>query len=327
MLKNRLKEKLLSGQPAFGVSVMFPSPQVVEMVGRLGFDWVLIDCEHGSISPESVELMAMAAELAGVTAIARPWSNSPEAILRLMDRGVMGVQVPHVNTAADARQAVESVKFHPLGTRGLAAGTRPAHYGFNVSAADYVEEANRETLVCIQLEEAEALGNLGEILQVEGVDVFFIGPSDLSQSLGYPGRSDAPEVREAMDRAFADHRGGGQGARIGRQSPGDPRVPAPWGPLPVHAPSDAPGQRQQGIPRRRQKRHLILGYDNPEGRRQPHPEAGGINGPAPPGSPARAGGRTARRRVRPQTREEVFLNNAREAKHFSGRGALVGRFG
>jgi len=203
MLKNRLKEKLLSGRPAFGVSVMFPSPQVVEMVGRLGFDWVLIDCEHGSISPESVELMAMAAELAGVTPIARPWSNSPEAILRLMDRGVMGVQVPHVNTAADARRAVEAVKFHPLGTRGLAAGTRPAHYGFDVSAADYVEEANRETLVCVQLEEAEALGNLGEILRVEGVDVFFIGPSDLSQSLGYPGRSDVPEVREAMDRAFA----------------------------------------------------------------------------------------------------------------------------
>ena len=203
MLKNRLKEKLLSGQPAFGVSVMFPSPQVVEMIGRLGFDWVLLDCEHGSLSPEDVEFMAMAAELAGVTPIARPWTNSPEAILRLMDRGVMGVQVPHVNTPADARQAVESVKFHPLGTRGLAAGTRPAHYGFNVSASDYVEEANRATLVCIQLEEAEALGNLDEILQVEGVDVFFIGPSDLSQSLGYPGRSDAPEVREAMDRAFA----------------------------------------------------------------------------------------------------------------------------
>jgi 4-hydroxy-2-oxoheptanedioate aldolase len=202
-MKNRMKEKLLSGQPAFGVSVMFPSPQVVEMIGRLGFDWVLLDCEHGSLSPENVELMAMAAELAGVTPIARPWTNSPEAILRLMDRGVMGVQVPHVNTAADASRAVESVKFHPLGTRGLAAGTRPAHYGFNVSAADYVEEANRETLVCIQLEEAEALGNLDEILRVEGVDVLFIGPSDLSQSLGYPGRSDAPEVREAMDRAFA----------------------------------------------------------------------------------------------------------------------------
>lgn len=202
-MKNRMKEKLLSGRPAFGVSVMFPSPQVVEMVGRLGFDWVLIDCEHGSTSPESVELMVMAAELAGLTPIARPWTNSPEAILRLMDRGVMGVQIPHVNTAADARRAVESVKFHPLGNRGLAAGTRPANYGFGVSPAGYVLEANRETLVCVQLEETEALHNLGEILQVEGVDVLFVGPSDLSQSMGHPGRPDVPEVREAMDQAFA----------------------------------------------------------------------------------------------------------------------------
>ena len=202
-MKNRMKQQLLSGRPAFGVSVMFPSPQVVEMVGRLGFDWVLIDCEHGSTSPESVELMVMAAEAAGLTPIARPWTNSPEAILRLMDRGVMGVQIPHVNTAADARRAVESVKFHPLGNRGLAAGTRPANYGFGVSAADYVTQANRETLVCVQLEEAEALHNLGEILQVEGVDVLFVGPSDLSQSMGHPGRPDVPEVREAMDQAFA----------------------------------------------------------------------------------------------------------------------------
>lgn len=196
-MKNKLKEKLRSGQPAFGVSVMFPSAQVVEIVGRLGFDWVLLDCEHGSLSPESVELMAMAAELTGLTPIARPWTNSSEAILRAMDRGAMGVQVPHVNTAADA------VKFHPLGTRGLAAGTRPAQYGFAGSVADYVQEANRETLVCVQLEETDALHHLDAILQVEGVDVFFIGPSDLSQSLGHSGRSDVPEVREAMDRAFA----------------------------------------------------------------------------------------------------------------------------
>ena len=202
-MKNKLKEKLLSGQPAFGVSVMFPSPHVVEMLGRLGFDWVLLDCEHGSLSPENVEIMSMAAELTGLTPIARPWRNDPEAILRVMDRGAMGVQVPHVNTAADARRAVEAVKFHPLGRRGMAVGTRPAQYGFTGSAVEYVQEANRETLVCVQLEEEEALNNLDAILQIEGVDVFFIGPSDLSQSLGHPGRSDVPEVREAMHRAFA----------------------------------------------------------------------------------------------------------------------------
>ena len=197
-----MKRKLLAGQPAFGVSVMIPSPHVVDMVGRLGFDWVLIDCEHGSISLESVELMAMAAESAGVTPIARPPVNSFEAIGQLMDRGVMGVQVPHVNTADDARRAVEAVRYHPEGQRGLAAGVRSAAYGYGMSMADYAEVSNRETLVCVQLEEGEAILNVNEIVEVEGVDVFFVGPSDLSQSLGYPGQPDTPVVREAMDRAF-----------------------------------------------------------------------------------------------------------------------------
>ena len=203
MIRNRLKEKILAGEPAFGVSVMFPSPQIVEMVGKLGYDWVMIDCEHGSTSPESIEMMALAAETTGITPIARPWTNSAEAILRVMDRGAMGVQVPHVNTADDAKRAVEAVKYYPQGNRGLAAGSRPAEYGFGLSMADYVEEANRETLVCVQLEEEEAIRNVDEILKVEGVDVFFVGPSDLSQSMGYPGRSNVPEVRQAMDDAFA----------------------------------------------------------------------------------------------------------------------------
>lgn len=203
MLHNPMKQKLLAGEPAFGVSVMFPSPHIVDIVGRLGFDWVLIDCEHGSIGIESVELMVMAAETAGVTPIARPSVNTYEAIGQLMDRGVMGVQAPHVNTADDARRAVEAVKYHPLGERGLAAGVRSASYGYGMSMSEYAEHANNETLVCVQLEEAEAVRNVNEIVQVPGVDVFFVGPSDLSQSLGYPGRPDAPEVRHAMDTVFA----------------------------------------------------------------------------------------------------------------------------
>lgn len=203
MTSNPMKRKLLAGIPAFGVSIMIPSPHIVDIVGRLGFDWVLIDCEHGSIGIESVELMVMAAETAGVTPIARPSTNSFEAIGQLMDRGVMGVQVPHVNTADDARRAVEAVKYHPLGERGLAAGTRSASYGYSMSMSEYAEQANNETLVCVQLEEAEAVRNVDEIVQVSGVDVFFVGPSDLSQSLGHPGRPDAPQVRQAMDTVFA----------------------------------------------------------------------------------------------------------------------------
>ena len=199
---NLLKQKLLAGRPAFGVSVMFPSPHALDMVGRLGFDWVLIDCEHGSISLESVELMVMAAEAAGVTPIVRPPVNSAEAVLQVMDRGAMGVQVPHVNTAHDARRAVAAVKYHPMGDRGLAAGVRAASYGYDMSMADYAESANDQTLVCVQIEEAEAVDNIDEILTVDGVDVFFVGPSDLSQSLGFPGRPDAPEVRGVIDRTF-----------------------------------------------------------------------------------------------------------------------------
>ena len=202
-MKNRMKAKLLSGQPAIGVSVMIPSPQIVEMLGRLGFDWVLVDCEHGTISRESAEEMVRAAEASGITPIARPAGNSAEAILQMLECGALGVQVPHVNTAAEARRVVEAVKYHPLGSRSLAAGTRPAGYGLDVPMVTYVEAANRETLVCVQLEDEEGLRRLDEMLEVTGVDVFFIGPSDLAQSLGHPGRPDAPEVRQAMGMAVA----------------------------------------------------------------------------------------------------------------------------
>ncbi|MEO8717809.1 MAG: aldolase/citrate lyase family protein, partial [Burkholderiales bacterium] len=94
-----MKAKLRAGEPVFGVSVMIPSPQIVEIIGAAGFDWVLLDCEHGTLTLESVELMAMAAEACGITAIARPVSRSAEHILQVLDRGVTGVQVPHVNTA------------------------------------------------------------------------------------------------------------------------------------------------------------------------------------------------------------------------------------
>ncbi len=197
-----MKEKLRAGEPVFGVSVMIPSPQVVEMVGAAGFDWVLLDCEHGTLTLESVELMAMAAEASGITAIARPASRSPEHILRVLDRGVMGVQVPHVNTAADAREVIAAVKFHPLGRRSIAAGTRAAAYDAHGSLADYVKAANDTTLIAVQLEDREAIQNIDELLKVENIDVFFIGPSDLSQSMGHPGNPKAPPVAQAIDASF-----------------------------------------------------------------------------------------------------------------------------
>ncbi|HEX6062916.1 MAG TPA: aldolase/citrate lyase family protein [Longimicrobiales bacterium] len=202
MKRNPMKEKLKAGEPVFGVSVMIPSPQIVEMVAAAGFDWVLLDCEHGTLTLESVELMAMAAEASGITAIARPVTRSAEHILQVLDRGVMGVQVPHVNTAAEAREVLAAVKYHPVGKRGLAAGTRSAVYDSIGTLADYVKAANDATLIAIQLEDKEAIDNIDELLKVDDIDVFFIGPSDLSQSMGHPGNPKAPPVAQAIESSF-----------------------------------------------------------------------------------------------------------------------------
>jgi 2-keto-3-deoxy-L-rhamnonate aldolase RhmA len=202
MRNNALKEKFTAGKPAFGCSIMIPSPQTVEMVGHAGFDWVLIDMEHGTISLETAELMIVAAEAVGITPIVRPCSNSSADITAAMDRGAGGVQVPHVNTVEDARRAVAAVKFGPGDHRGLAAGTRPDRYGLAEAMPDFVERSNAESLVCIQLEHGSAIENLDALLLVEDVDVFFIGPSDLSQSMGHPGNPQAEPVKEAIDRTL-----------------------------------------------------------------------------------------------------------------------------
>lgn len=209
-LQNRMKDKIARGEPAFGVSLMFPSPQLVEMIGHAGFDWVLLDCEHGSIGPGDLELMAMAADAVGITPIARPRSNASAEIQAVMDRGVMGVQVPHVITRADAERAVAAVKFGPQGARGLAAGTRPDRWGLGAKMTDFVAQANAASLVCVQIEDREALPNVEEILTVPGIDVFFIGPSDLSQSMGYPGNAKAPPVAAAIQETLAKIRAAGK---------------------------------------------------------------------------------------------------------------------
>lgn len=210
MTPNRMKEKILRGEPALGASIMFPSPQLVEMLGYAGFDWVLIDCEHGSIGPADVEVMSMAADAAGVTPIGRPRSNAAADIQSMMDRGVQGVQIPHVNTADDARRAVAAVKFGPGAARGLAAGTRPDRWGLGARMADFTAAANAQSLVCVQIEHQEAVKNIKDILTVEGIDVFFIGPSDLSQSMGFPGNAKAPPVAKAIDETLAAIRAAGK---------------------------------------------------------------------------------------------------------------------
>jgi 2-keto-3-deoxy-L-rhamnonate aldolase RhmA len=209
-MHNAMKSKIADGGTALGVSLMFPAPQLVEMLAYAGFDWILIDCEHGSIGPADVEIMCMAADAAGITAIGRPRTNSSGDIQALMDRGVKGVQIPHINTRADAERAVAAVKFGAGSGRGLAAGTRPDRWGLGAKMPDFAVAANAASLVCVQIEHHEAVGNIDEILKVDGIDVFFVGPSDLSQSMGFPGNPKAPKVAAAIEGTLAKIRAAGK---------------------------------------------------------------------------------------------------------------------
>lgn len=198
MLPNKTKAKLKLGETTFGCFVRYPDAGLIELLGYLGWDFLIFDGEHGPLEPRDCEHMVRAAELTGVTPIVRVTANQAPVILRFMDTGAQGAQVPNVNSAAEAKAVVQSVKYHPHGTRGLA-GTRAAGFGQPAPLTEYVQQANAETLVIIHIETAEAVEQISEIVNVEGVDVVFIGPTDLSQSLGIPGQVQHPTVQAAID--------------------------------------------------------------------------------------------------------------------------------
>ena len=197
---NNLKAKLRQGKTAVGSFLYIPSAKLAEIVGLCGFDFIVIDQEHGPIDIESAEEMVRACELAGTTPLIRVGGLDSHPILQALDIGGMGVHIPSVNTADQARQAVRLCKYAPPGHRGLA-GVRAAEYGLRGSLSDYCRQANEETLVIIHIEEMEAISNLDDLLSVEGIDVYYLGPTDLSNSIGRPGSKDA-ELSKIVDDAI-----------------------------------------------------------------------------------------------------------------------------
>ncbi len=205
MRHNLAKKKLAAKQAVSVVAPGYTSAGLVELLGRMGFDAVFIDCEHGSAGWEDVENMVRAAELTDVTPIVRVQANDHSTITRALDRGAGGVQVPHINTRAQAEAAVRAAKFAPIGHRGYAGGRSALGVKGN-----FTSHANDETMVIAMLEEVEALRNLEEILTVDHIDAFFIAPGDLSQSMGFPGQMDHPEVQAAVDDAVRRTRAAGR---------------------------------------------------------------------------------------------------------------------
>ena len=160
-----------------------------------GFDWLAVDLEHSAITIREAEDLIRVIDLKGVVPLVRLSSNNPEQIKRVMDAGAHGVIVPMVNSARDAEAAVAAVKYPPVGKRSFALA-RAQRYG--VGFEEYLRWQQDHTMVVVQIEHIEAVNNLEEILSVPGVDAYFVGPYDLSGSIGVPGQFDHPDFIQAM---------------------------------------------------------------------------------------------------------------------------------
>lgn len=196
MEQGNLKEKLKKGQTVIGTWNIIPSPSLVEAIGCSGLDFIVIDAEHGPVSMERAEDLIRAAEVSGMAPIIRVQGNEPHFILQALDIGAHGIQVPHVSTKKEAESVVEYSKYYPQGKRGLSPFTRAAKYG--LESNDHVERSNENTVVIINVEGKEGMENLNEIVTVKDIDVIFIGPYDLSQSLNKPGRVCDPKVMDSL---------------------------------------------------------------------------------------------------------------------------------
>ena len=200
-MKNTLKEKLFSGKKPVGMFVGSGSAAVVECLGRTGLDFVIIDNEHSPVEAETSTELIRAAELVGLCPLARVREISRPAVLKLLDVGAQGLIVPNVRSADEVKQLIGYAKYAPVGDRGFCP-TRKDGWGFD--AAETVPELmarmNAETLLIPQCETVGALHEIEQIVALDGVDGIFVGPFDLSISMGLPGQFDHPDFTAAVDR-------------------------------------------------------------------------------------------------------------------------------
>lgn len=193
----RFKTKLTSGS-VFGPFSKTSDPAFIEIMGNSGFDFVILDLEHGPTSVQHLQNLIRAAEISGIFPIVRVKEHNLSVIGEVLDIGAGGIQVPQISDDRTAREVIQAAKFSPEGARGVCRFVRAADYS-SMDRFQYFKEAN-ETVVILQIEGKEALANLEKILAVPGIDIVFIGPYDLSQSLGIPGQVNNPSLIEEMKK-------------------------------------------------------------------------------------------------------------------------------
>ena len=193
MHANTTKQRLLEGKPAIGCGIVLGSFLAAELLAQAGFDWILVDCQHGQWDEDSALNAMRAISLGSATPMARVRQNDFAAIGRLLDQGTLGIVVPLVNSAAEARAAAQAMRYPPRGGRSMGAFLAGYH------GAHYVEQADDEIFLAVQIESATAVEHAEEILGVDGVDGCWIGPKDLARSMGVD--VGTPEGRQAHETA------------------------------------------------------------------------------------------------------------------------------
>ena len=195
-----LKAKLKEGAPAIGTMISeIRNPNLAYMLAQCGFDFFIIDNEHGSYSPETISNLIAGARGAGISTVVRIPEIRRETILKPLDCGAAGLLVPCVNTAEQAQEIITHAKYPPLGNRGVALSRPHSLYG-RPKAGEYLGQANEATFIAVQAESPEAIENLEKIAATPGIDANFVGPSDLSVSLGIPGQITHPKEVEAIEK-------------------------------------------------------------------------------------------------------------------------------
>ena len=223
MQDNRMQQKMMRGGVVLGPFCKMTDPAVYEIAGLSGFDFAIIDMEHGPISYETAQNLVRTCELVGISPVVRVPKNEEHYILKALDIGAHGVEVPEINTKEQAERLAAAARYYPQGQRGVCRYVRAAEYS-KTPRADYFPRANQNTTVIGHLEGIEGVNNLDQILEVPGIDVLFVGPYDLSPSLGVPGQVHDPGLLAKMTEIVAKAKSRGKLIGTFVESPDDAKV-------------------------------------------------------------------------------------------------------
>ena len=203
MIENRVKKILKTGGTVIGCQVAeVRSPNIALLYGTAGFDFIFIDMEHGGFDLETVGDFVTASKAANIIPVVRVPALEEHFLSRPLDLGACGLMVPHIHSKEQVRKVIDCTKFKPEGNRGLA--PLRAHTNFSkVNVPEFMKEANENNMIVIMIEDDEAIDHIEDLLSVEGVDVAFMGTTDLSQTLGIPGQVRHPEILKRIDRVIA----------------------------------------------------------------------------------------------------------------------------